>query len=156
MPNERVDYGIDAPGVVRSLVVVGIAGLSLWAMAVFLVSSGRITIPKPYRGFVGMAFGTGLGCLAMAGWMVWESRVGKLRTRDQLLNKISWTGSEQVLDVGCGRGLMLIGAAKRLTTGRATGIDIWQAEDLSGNDFRATLENAQREGVLDRIWVETA
>jgi cyclopropane fatty-acyl-phospholipid synthase-like methyltransferase len=50
-----------------------------------------------------------------------------------LLDRIEWTGQEEVLDVGCGRGLMLIGAAKRLTTGKATGIDIWQAEDLSGN-----------------------
>jgi cyclopropane fatty-acyl-phospholipid synthase-like methyltransferase len=42
-------------------------------------------------------------------------------------------GDETVLDVGYGRGLHLIGAAKRLTTGKAPGVDIWQAEDLSGN-----------------------
>ena len=66
------------------------------------------------------------------------------------------SGDERVLDVGCGRGLMLIGAAKRLTTGRATGIDIWQAEDLSGNRPEATLENAEREGVRERIEVKTA
>jgi len=38
-----------------------------------------------------------------------------------------------VLDVGCGRGLLLIGAARRLTTGKAVGVDIWQAEDRVGN-----------------------
>jgi ubiquinone/menaquinone biosynthesis C-methylase UbiE len=55
------------------------------------------------------------------------------------------------LDVGCGRGLLLIGAARRLTTGRAVGVDIWQAEDLSGNRPEATRENARREGVVDRV-----
>ena len=54
---------------------------------------------------------------------------------------------KQVLDVGCGHGLMLIGAAKRLTTGRATGIDIWQNVDQANNSANATLRNAELEGV---------
>ena len=87
--------------------------------------------------------------------MLWDSKVGKVRSRERLLQRIGWTGKEQVLDVGCGRGLMLIGAAKRLTTGRAVGIDLWQAQDLSGNRPEATLENARREGVADRVEVQT-
>jgi ubiquinone/menaquinone biosynthesis C-methylase UbiE len=51
---------------------------------------------------------------------------------------------------------MLIGAAKRLTTGTAAGIDIWQTEDLSGNCPEGALENARREGVADRVTVTTA
>src|SRR4030095_16304202 len=78
-----------------------------------------------------------------------------LRRREQLLNSIQWTSHERVLDVGCGRGLLLIGAAQRLTTGKATGIDLWQEEDLSGNRPEATLENARREGVADRVDVQT-
>jgi predicted nicotinamide N-methyase len=40
----------------------------------------------------------------------------------------------QVLDVGTGRGLLLIAAAKKLSgSGRAVGIDIWKASDLSEN-----------------------
>jgi ubiquinone/menaquinone biosynthesis C-methylase UbiE len=92
----------------------------------------------------------------MALWMLWTSRVSKVRDRERLLDRIPWTGTERVLDVGCGRGLMLVGAARRLTSGRATGIDIWQAEDLSGNRPEATLENARREGVADRVEVRTA
>ena len=61
-----------------------------------------------------------------------------------------------MLDVGCGRGLFLIGAARRLPAGRATGIDIWQAEDLSGNTPNAPLENARIEGVADHVEVQTA
>lgn len=97
----------------------------------------------------------GLGMTAMGLWMRWSSKVGKLRERDALLDHVTWRGDEQVLDVGCGRGLLLIGAAKRLTTGRATGVDLWRAEDLAGNKPEATLENARREGVHERIVVET-
>jgi ubiquinone/menaquinone biosynthesis C-methylase UbiE len=60
-----------------------------------------------------------------------------------------------VLDVGCGRGLLLVGAAKRLRSGHATGIDLWRAEDLAGNRPEATLENARREGVAERVSVKT-
>jgi ubiquinone/menaquinone biosynthesis C-methylase UbiE len=89
-------------------------------------------------------------------WMLWESRIGKLRDRERLLQRIDWTGGEQVLDVGCGRGLILTGAAKRLKTGKATGIDIWQADDLTGNRSEAAIENARREGVDDRVEIRTA
>ena len=58
-----------------------------------------------------------------------EQPVGKFRARDALLNAVRGGGDEQVLDVGCGHGLMLIGAAKRLSSGHATGIDIWQDVD---------------------------
>jgi len=60
-----------------------------------------------------------------------------------------------VLDAGCGRGLALIGCAKKLTTGAAVGIDLWAAKDLSHNNPAATLANAIAEGVADRVAVET-
>ncbi len=94
--------------------------------------------------------------LGMGSQMVYESKVEKLRERDALLDLIPWTGREQVLDVGCGRGLMLVGAAKRLTTGRAIGVDIWKSEDQSQNLPTAALANAKIEGVADRVEVRTA
>jgi arsenite methyltransferase len=84
------------------------------------------------------------------------SKVGKLRLRDKMIDSVSWRGDEQVLDVGCGHGLMLIGAAKRLTTGHAEGIDIWQQEDQASNSPRATMENAMREGVADQVELRNA
>ena len=45
--------------------------------------------------------------------------------------------------------------AKRVGAGHATGIDLWQSEDLSGNRADATLENARREGVSSRVDVQT-
>jgi ubiquinone/menaquinone biosynthesis C-methylase UbiE len=87
--------------------------------------------------------------------MLYDSKIGKFGERERLLDLIPWRGTETVLDVGCGRGLLLIGAARRLTTGRATGIDLWQSEDLTGNTPEAPLENARREGVADRVDVKT-
>jgi SAM-dependent methyltransferase len=156
---ERPDYGIDAPGVVRNLFLAGAIGWLVWGTAALGLWSGQLVIPLPGLRLVfplaGMGFGCGVGFTLMGVWMIWESKIGKVRNRERLLQRITWTGKEEVLDVGCGRGLMLIGAAKRLTTGRATGIDIWQAEDLSGNRPEATLENARREGVADRVDVQT-
>ena len=142
----RPDYGLDAPGVVRNLFVAGAAALAVGAAASFGL------IPAA---FAGAGYSAGAALTATGAWMVYTSKVGKVRARERLLDRVRWAGGERVLDVGCGRGLMLIGAAKRLTTGRATGIDIWQTEDLSGNKPEATLENTRREGVDARVEVAT-
>lgn len=157
---QRPDYGLDAPNVVRNLLIVGALGLLIWGSAELRLWSGTLRM-GPIAGveFRLPADGVlwpGAVCTAMALWMIWTSKLGKARERERLLDEIPWTGNERVLDVGCGRGLMLVGAARRLTAGKATGIDIWQAEDLSGNRPDATLENARREGVSDRVEVETA
>ena len=141
---KRPNYGIDAPTVVRNLILVGAAALVLAVVSYLL----------DWRPLTRMATGLTIGCLLGAGWMVWGSKVGKLRERDRLLDGLALRGDETVLDVGCGRGLLLIGAAKRLTTGKAVGVDIWQAEDLSGNRPEATLENARLEGVAERVEVK--
>jgi ubiquinone/menaquinone biosynthesis C-methylase UbiE len=94
--------------------------------------------------------------LIVAVAMLWYSRAGKMRQRDRLLDTISWRGDERVLDVGCGRGLLLLDAARRLSGGRAIGVDIWSRIDLSGNRPEATLENARRAGVAERVEVKDA
>jgi SAM-dependent methyltransferase len=141
---KRPNYGIDAPTVVRNLILVGAAALVLAVVSYLL----------DWRPLTRMATGLTIGCLIGAGWMIWGSKVEKLRERDRLLDGLALRGDETVLDVGCGRGLLLIGAAKRLTTGKAVGVDIWQAEDLSGNRPEATLENARLEGVAERVEVK--
>jgi ubiquinone/menaquinone biosynthesis C-methylase UbiE len=103
------------------------------------------------RFIVPPAFSMGVFFFVQAGVMLWGSKVGKLRLRDKILDAIPWRGDEHVLDVGCGHGLMLLGAAKRLSSGNAIGIDIWSQEDQKSNSSDATLENARREGVTERV-----
>jgi ubiquinone/menaquinone biosynthesis C-methylase UbiE len=88
--------------------------------------------------------------------MMWSSRYGKLRRREQLLNLLTWAGNERVLDIGCGRGLLAVAAARRTPLGQVTGVDIWQKEDLSGNSPDAVTANASREGVIGRVATRTA
>jgi SAM-dependent methyltransferase len=148
---ERPDYGIDAPGVVRNLFLVFLVGMTLFVTARLGLWSGVIA----HVYVAGMGLGAGLGCGAMGLWMLYDSKVGKLKEREALLDRIAWRGDESVLDVGCGRGLLLVAAARRLTTGSATGLDLWQAEDLTGNTPEATLANARLEGVGERVSVKT-
>jgi arsenite methyltransferase len=149
---KKPDYGLDAPGVVRNLALVGLAGLLVFLSVAVGLWSGIVAGIQ----LAGIGFGFAITFSLTAGFMVYSSKVGKIHGREELLNKLPWTGSEQVLDVGCGRGLLLIGVAKRRTTGKVTGVDIWQTEDLSGNRPEATLENARLEGVEDRVEVRTA
>jgi len=150
---KRAEYGIDAPTVVRNFFLIGVAGLLVGSM---LAQFGSGHLPNWMVSFYGAFLGIGT-CFVLQGLlMIWGSKVGKLRLRDKMIDSVSWRGDEQVLDVGCGHGLMLIGAAKRLTTGNAQGIDIWQQEDQASNSPRATIENALREGVADRIELRDA
>jgi SAM-dependent methyltransferase len=154
----RPDYGLDAPPVIRNLLAVGGLGLALALTAALGIWSGMLVLSLGADlvfPIASMGLWGGLGCVLMACWMIWDSKVGKLRGRERLLDEIRWSGGERVLDVGCGRGLMLVGAAKRLRTGTATGIDLWSARDLSGNEPAATLANARREGVSERVDVQT-
>jgi ubiquinone/menaquinone biosynthesis C-methylase UbiE len=66
---------------------------------------------------------TGAVLLAEACLMLLYSLKGKFRHRDRMLALAQLHGDENVLDIGTGRGLLLVGAAKRLTTGRAVGLD---------------------------------
>lgn len=79
---------------------------------------------------------------------------GKFNIRDRMLDLIDWKGDENVLDIGTGRGLLMIGAAKRLKTGKAIGIDIWNAVDLSGNFIENTFKNVELEGVKDKVEIK--
>ncbi len=158
---QRPDYGIDAPGVVRNL---AIAGVALWLVAAAaargLLPAEIVLRPSEQIGLrfplVSMGLSAGIGFLSGAAWMYFGSRFGKIGERDRLLDRIEWRGDERVLDVGCGRGLVLVGAAKRATRGRAIGIDVWQAEDLSDNRAGEPLKNAELEGVRQRVSVHTA
>jgi arsenite methyltransferase len=93
--------------------------------------------------------------LANAISFLYTTRRGKFAEWERILDSLHFRGDEAVLDMGCGRGAVLTAVARRLTTGRVTGVDIWSKTDQSGNAQKVTLSNASLEGVSDRVHVET-
>lgn len=149
---EKTNYGIDAPGLVRFFFIGGFIAAMICLIAnVALLDHQWWVILVKFISAIAAAYLTGMGCL-----MIYWSKVEKVKGRESVLDQIQWTGNESVLDVGCGRGLMLIGAARRLTSGRAIGVDIWSAKDQSSNSPDGALDNARIEGVLDKVEIQTA
>jgi len=149
--NGPADYGLDAPRIVRSMF-----SRAAWIIAIALVLYvvNRSEYPGPAARMCGVLALIGLIFLGVGSVMVWSSRVAKLRLRDQLLDSLALRGDERVLDVGCGRGLLAIGAAKRLKNGKVIGIDVWNPFDLSGNTPDAAKANVKLEGVTDKVRIE--
>lgn len=149
---ERGDYGIDAPLVIRNLLIAGIASM-LAGVVLNRILASRQSLIATILLIWGLLAGASM--VSAAALMIWSSKVGKLQLRERLIDSLNLHGFEIVLDVGCGRGLLLNAAARGLTTGRAIGIDLWQNIDQSGNQPEMTLMNAQKEGVLNRVEVKT-
>jgi arsenite methyltransferase len=144
---QKVNYGIDAPGVVRNLFIIGV-GLCVLSLAFPITKIGSVTIDISWFIWPGLVF------TIESFLMIIYALYGKFKHRDRMLNLINWKGDEQVLDIGTGKGLLMNGAAKKLTTGKSTGIDIWNAEDLTGNNIENALDNARIEGVQDKVEIK--
>jgi len=132
-------YGVDAP---RLLPVLGL---------LFVVNVVQGIMVRSVWPLLGAALI--LGC---AGLGLYASQRGKFAVWTRLLDQLKLSGDERILDIGCGRGAVLMLAAERLTTGRAIGVDLWRKEDQSGNATEATERNAEAEGVADRVELYTA
>ena len=141
----KPDYGIDAPGVIRNLILVGVCGF-----AIALFAPRQLVLGPVQIGLHPTGWGIGISCGGGGMLMLLYAKFGKFQHRDRMLKLHVWRGDEQVLDVGTGRGLLLIGAARRIITGHATGIDIWNKEDLSGNALERTEANIACEGVTEK------
>src|SRR2546421_5949661 len=137
-PRRRGSYGIDAP--YAPALLAGLAVLYL----VLAIATGRL------RFFLGAAF-----VLSVEAWYLFSTLRGKFVVWAELLDRLRPRGDERILDLGCGRGAVLLMAAQHLTTGRAVGVDLWRTFDQSGNSAEATQRNAVAEGVADRVELHT-
>jgi len=140
----RGDYGYDAPYALLMFAGLGAASL-VAAIAAWWTDRGPAAALAVYAVFF----------LANAASFLYTTRRGKFRVWEEILDQLQLAGGERVLDMGCGRGAVLTAAARRLTTGRATGIDLWSRRDQSGNSRDTTARNATAEGVADRVEIET-
>jgi ubiquinone/menaquinone biosynthesis C-methylase UbiE len=93
--------------------------------------------------------------LAIAACALHATLRGKFVVWAELLDEMRLRGDERILDLGCGRGAVLLLAARHLTTGRAVGVDLWRRAGQSGNSAEATRRNAIAERVADRVEVHT-
>src|SRR6516225_7216317 len=138
-PRRRGSYGIDAPYWAAALVVLIVAELALAIMSDKMWSFLPVVL-----------------LLAIFGSALYTTLRGKFVVWAELLDQLNLRGDERILDLGCGRGAVLLMAAQHLTTGRAVGVDLWRSVDQSGNSAEATRRNAVAEGVADRVELHTA
>lgn len=130
-PNKKANYGLYSMNYVALYLILGVALLVLC-----------IVDFKPLIIYILITL-----------YMIWATKKGRFIECKKLLDTVQIKNDDTVLDIGCGRGLFLINAAKRLTIGKALGVDIWNQNDQSGNDPKVTLQNAIIENVSDRVEV---
>lgn len=141
----RGQYGVDAPPV--ALMLGGFA-------VVYLVLA--VTLGPAFNSAVGwFFFALAVAMTVQFVLYMHATRRGKFQVWGELLDGLGLRGDERLLDMGCGRGAVLLAAARRLPNGRAVGVDLWRSVDQSGNEQAATERNAAAEGVADRIELRT-
>jgi hypothetical protein len=132
------DYGIDAPHVIRNLLLSGLGAIILCLLLPsFRIGKAQVFL---FPNFIWM----GAWLILTAVLMILYSKFGKFRHRDRILNLVQWTGKEQVLDVGTGRGLLLAGAKKNLQPGG-------RSESISGTR-KIFLETTCKTCCVISIW----
>ena len=141
-PRRRGSYGIDAPFALGAMLIMSVACLVMAITAV--IGSGKLFPVVP-----------ALFLLTIASFVYHTTLRGKFVAWWELLDRLGLRGDERILDLGCGRGAVLLMAAQHLTTGRAVGVDLWRGADQSGNSADATQRNAIAEGVADRVELYT-
>jgi len=151
----KPNYGIDAPAVIKHLIIFGIM-LPLCYLVLFYYLAQSYSNPLFVTFGYFAAGSTAISLWVTAGMMFITSKFSKERQAQRLLRTIQWNGNEYVLDAGCGRGLLAIQVAKYFSkNGHVVGVDIWNQQDLSNNSVQETVKNTQIEGVADRVDIQT-
>jgi ubiquinone/menaquinone biosynthesis C-methylase UbiE len=135
MARTNPNFGIDAPPVLAVF-----AGVTLVGVVLAFVPQ----VPFAFIPFLVI----GVGTLAL---MLHSSLRGKVVTRDRLLDRVGVRAGESVLDLGCGSGLMLLGAVSRGSDVTGVGVDLWRTVDQVGSDPEHCMDNARLLGVAGRV-----
>jgi len=137
MRSPRGQFGVDAPSVLLGLTSGATTQVAI-AVVAFVLGWW----------IVGLVFLlTGAYTAASAASYAYTTLRGKFTVWSAELDAAAPPASALTLDLGTGRGLVLIATALRTPAGRSTGIDLWRTVDQSGNAESATLANAAANGV---------
>jgi arsenite methyltransferase len=139
---DRASYGVDG----------GYFGIPYFVLVEAALLAGDRWAKRRDKPLVGFLARVGaVAMLGVAASYFYSSGPGKLSVWKELLDELDLRGDENVLDIGCGRGAVLVSAAHRLPRGRVTGADIWRLRDQTGNSRAAAERNARVEGVSERV-----
>jgi SAM-dependent methyltransferase len=141
----RAEYGIDAPIVAAAFGVV-----TAVSAVVGVVALAR---GEPWWWLIGLIF-VWFG-VQTASFLYTTTR-GKFAVWERILDDLALRGDERCIDLGCGRGAVLVALARRLPAGEVTGVDLWRSVDQSGNALEVAQRNVRSEEVADRVTLETA
>lgn len=131
----------------------GYYGLPKIAIPVAVIVGIGIIIGLFWLRWLGVAIGC-FGIYLILSYGISLNVLNRRKAPDlQIMLKLK--GNEKALDVGCGLGRMAIGVAKLLTTGKVIGIDIWDKMELISNCPERAYENAEVEGVRDKVEFKT-
>jgi arsenite methyltransferase len=137
------DYRLRLSSTFKHMAVVGIVAL----LTAFVTGYFQVFGQQPVIPVILLILGiVTLAPAVLVAGIIHYAQNWRFRLRDRMVNTIPWRGDEQVLDIGTGNGILLIGCAKRLTTGKATGIDIWDA-NAGGGSPELFWKNVHSEGV---------
>lgn len=144
----KANYGLDAPSAVKCLLFFGCGAFALTPFA-FLVDD-------PFWQLCALLLGPTSSLIFF--WIslskVYSSKIKKPKLISKLIEELDLQPDQRLLDLGCGKGIFLIEAAKRLEPKNAYGVDIWDKYDHSDNSVGETLNNARKEGV--EVCIQTA
>lgn len=142
----KPDYGMYAAGRVKRLFAAAAGAIAAGAfLPPFYAGDFHITLLGPTL--------LALGCLSLALVisMLAYSFWGRFNIRKRMLGMVRWNGNETVLDIGAGRGLLAIAAAKRLRSGTVVAVDDWHAAGSAGARLEAAQRNLELARVHDRV-----
>jgi len=148
----KINYGIDAPPVIGNLFFVGLFFLLVGVVGYHFINNAYKQFADSILDAFFIVFAT--NCI-MCIFMILSSKYGKINVAKKLIESLSLKGDEKILDIGCGHGLLTILAAKKLNTGKVTGIDIWLQKDQFDNSQNNVLKNLVLAEVQDKADILT-
>jgi len=142
---EKPRYGWYVKNLIFAFTVIGSFGLIVLIIGLNLLGMLGIILKIVGLALIVLFFWPGIGLAAM------NIIINKKNSEFQGVDILSKIQSPSVLDIGCGTGRTAIKIARSLPKGgHLNGIDIYNANAISGNSLVTVNRNAELEGVSDK------